>query len=227
MKKLIPSALIALTIISSCGISNTAGGSLIGAGGGAALGALVGGLISKDAKGAAIGAAVGTAVGAGTGAIIGNKMDKKAKELEALENAKIETVTDKNGLEAIKVTFDSGIFFKTNQSALNATSKKELKSFAEKMADFQDTDISVFGHTDNTGSAAVNEKLSIERAESVAKYLQSCGIAASRISCAGLSFNDPVASNDTEEGRAKNRRVEVFVSANADMIAAAENGTLK
>lgn len=228
MKKYIAFALCALMLIPGCGtMSNTAKDSLIGAGGGAALGAVIGGLIGKDAKGAAIGAAIGTAVGGGTGAVIGKKMDKKAAELAALENAQIETVTDNNGLEAIKVTFNSGILFPLNGTALNATSQKELKEFADKMADMVDTDIAVFGHTDNTGTAAVNERISVQRAESVATYLQKCGIAGSRIKSAGMSFNDPVASNETAEGRAQNRRVEIYISANEAMIRAAENGTLQ
>lgn len=228
MKKYIAMALCALILIPGCGtMSNTAKDSLIGAGGGAALGALVGGLIGKDAKGAAIGAAIGTAVGGGTGALIGKKMDKKAAELAALENAQVETVTDNNGLEAIKVTFNSGILFPTNGTTLSAASQTELKNFAAKMADMTDTDIAVFGHTDNTGTAAVNERISVQRAESVAAYLQKCGIAASRIKSAGLSYNDPVADNATAEGRAQNRRVEIFISANENMIKAAENGTLQ
>ena len=216
MKKYIAFALCALMLIPGCGtMSNTAKDSLIGAGGGAALGAVIGGLIGKDAKGAAIGAAIGTAVGGSAGAIIGNKMDKKAAELAALENAQIETVKDHNGLEAIKVTFSDGILFDFN------------KNFANRMSDMVDTDISVFGHTDNVGTAAANEKVSIARAESVANYLTKCGIAPSRIKSAGMSYNDPVASNDTAEGRAQNRRVEIYISANENMIRAAENGTLQ
>ena len=107
-------------------MSKTGKGTLIGSGAGAALGAGIGALIGKDAKGTAIGAAIGTAVGAGTGALIGKKMDKKAAELAALENASVDKVTDQNGLEAIKVTFSSGILFPTNGSTLSATSKKEL-----------------------------------------------------------------------------------------------------
>ena len=113
MQKIGTILLSAAVIISSCGLTNTASGSLIGSGAGAALGAGIGYLISKDGKGAAIGAAIGTAVGGGTGAIIGKQMDKKAEELAAL-NADVETVEDANGLKAIKVTFANGILFPTN-----------------------------------------------------------------------------------------------------------------
>lgn len=164
MKKAISiflSALAIIVMLPGCGtMSKTASGSIIGSASGAAVGALIGGLISKDGKGAGIGAAIGTAVGAGTGAIIGNQMDKKAKELQALENADVETVTDNNGLTAIKVTFDSGILFPLNGTALSDASKKQLREFSNKMSDMQDTDITIYGHTDNTGSAEVNERIS-------------------------------------------------------------------
>jgi len=208
-------------------MSNLAKDSLIGGGAGAAVGAAVGALIGKDAKGALIGAAIGGAVGGGAGAIIGNKMDKKAAELAALEDAKVEKITDANGLEALKVTFSSGILFQTNKSELSSASKKELSEFATKMSDMKDTDITIYGHTDNTGSAAVNEKLSAERAASVASYLKSCGIAGDRLKTQGLSYNDPVADNSTVEGRALNRRVEIYITADENMIAAAQNGTLQ
>lgn len=220
--------MVALVILPGCGtMSQTAKGTAIGSGSGAALGALIGTLIGKDAKGAAIGAAVGTAVGAGTGALIGKKMDKKAEELAALENAQVEKITDKNGLQAIKVTFNSGILFPLNGTQLSAESKKELSEFATKMSDLADTDISIYGHTDNTGTAEVNERISRQRAESVQAYLTTCGIASSRLTSQGLSFTDPVADNATAEGRAQNRRVEIYISANEDMIEAAENGTLE
>ena len=219
--------MIAALLLPGCSsMSKLAEGSLVGTGAGAALGAGIGALIGKDAKAAAIGAAIGGAVGAGTGAVIGKKMDQKAKELEAL-NAKVETVTDANGLEGIKVTFDSGILFATNKSNLSAASQKELKEFASKMSDLPDTDISIFGHTDNTGTAAVNERISLERANAVSSFLQQNGIASSRIKTEGKSFNDPVASNETKEGRAQNRRVEIYITAGEQMIKAAQEGTLK
>ena len=95
------------------------------------------------------------------------------------------------------------------------------------MKDLTDTDITIYGHTDNTGSAEVNERLSLQRANAVSAELQADGIAKSRITTEGKSFTMPVADNSTAEGRAQNRRVEVFISANQNMIAAAENGELK
>ena len=227
MKKSIAILACAMTVLTGCAtLNNLAKGSLIGGVGGGAVGAGVGAAIGGD-KGAAIGAAIGTAVGAGAGAIIGNVMDKKAEELAALEAAQVETVEDANGLKAIKVTFDSGILFATNKSNLSAEAKSNLKKFADEMKDLTDTDITIYGHTDNTGSAEVNERLSLQRANAVSAELQADGIAKSRITTEGKSFTMPVADNSTAEGRAQNRRVEVFMSANQNMIAAAENGELK
>ena len=223
MKKYIAFFLCGAMILSGCSsMSKMAQDSLIGTGAGAALGAGVGALIGKDGKSAAIGAAVGSAVGATAGAIIGKKMDQKAAELAALEAATVETVEDANGLEAIKVTFDSGILFATNKADLNAESKKSLAEFAAHMADLPDTDITIYGHTDNTGSDAVNERLSLQRAQSVENYLKNCGISTDRMTSEGKSYSMPVASNETKEGRAQNRRVEVYITANKAMIEAAE-----
>lgn len=227
MKRFLTLALCGLVIFTSCGnMSNLGKGALIGTGAGAALGAGVGAIFGGQ-KGAAIGAAIGTAVGAGTGAVIGDVMDRKAKELEEALDASVETVTDVNGLEAIKVTFDNGILFDTNKSNLSASAKSELKTFAQQMSDLPDTQITVYGHTDNTGTAAVNEKISKQRADAVTAQLMANGIDKGRIVSEGKSFNEPVATNDTAEGRAQNRRVEVYISANADMVKAAEEGKLK
>ncbi len=202
------------------------GGAIGGAGGGAVgagIGALAGG-----GKGAAIGAGIGVAVGATAGALIGRKMDKQKEELAKIEDVQVETVTDNNGLDAIKVTFDSGILFATNKSDLTSTSKAVLDKFAISLLQNSDTDVTIFGHTDSTGSLDINQRLSLQRAQSVQNYLQTKGIDAKRIiKVEGKAYTEPVASNDTAEGRAANRRVEVFISANEAMVQQAEAGTLK
>ena len=216
-----------MMVFSGCSnMSKTGKGTLIGSGAGAAIGVGLGAIIGKDGKGAAIGAAIGTAVGAGAGAVIGKKMDKKAEELKALENAQVETVEDQNGLEAIKVTFNSGILFDTNKADLKQASKNELSQFATKMSDMVDTDITIYGHTDSSGNDAINQPLSEKRAQSVADYLKNCGISSSRMTVEGKSSSMPVADNATKEGKAQNRRVEIYITANQKMIEAAENGTL-
>ena len=228
MKRIVSALICTALILSGCGnMSNLAKGSAIGGGSGAAVGAGVGALISKDGKGAAIGAAIGTAVGAGVGALIGKKMDKKAEELAAaMQDANVEVVTDANDLKAVKVTLESGILFNTSSSTLNDASKAALKKFAANMADLPDTDLTILGHTDNTGTPEYNEKLSVQRAASVAGYLQNCGMSIDRMTIEGRSFREPVADNNTKEGRLQNRRVEIYITASEKMINEAETGTL-
>ena len=222
------SIILCCSLIAGCGISNTGKGSLIGSGAGAALGAGLGYLLGGDGQAAAIGAAIGTAVGAGSGAIIGKQMDKKAAELAAaMEDAQVETVTDVNGLEAIKVTMDNGILFDFNKSTLKPAAKAQLDKFAAEMADMPETNINVYGHTDNIGSADANKKVSTQRAQAVAKYLNGKGIKNDRMLAEGLSFDFPIADNATEEGRAQNRRVELYISANEKMVQAAEEGKIQ
>lgn len=211
-------------IFSGCSsLNNTAKGGLIGGGAGAALGAGVGALIGKDGKSTAIGAAVGTAVGATTGAIIGKKMDKAAAEAAAIEGAKVEEFTDANDLQAVRVTFDSGILFETNKSTLNTASQDALAKFSKILVDNPTMDVSIYGHTDNTGTLAVNQKISKERAQSVASFLKGKGVSSSQIkTIEGRDYSDPIASNETVAGRAQNRRVEVYLYASEKMIKEAE-----
>lgn len=226
-KTLMALVLCGSLLFSSCSSTkNATKGGLIGGASGALLGAGIGAVAGKG-KGAAIGAAVGGAVGAGAGVLIGRKMDKQKAELERIEGAKVETVTDANNLQAIKVTFDSGILFATNKSDLNASSKAALLKFANTLKETPETDVTIYGHTDNTGSRAVNEKLSNARAESVSKFLVDNAIQKERLTTQGKAFDEPVADNSTEAGRTQNRRVEVYITANKQMIEKAEEGTLK
>ena len=217
--KTIVIALCAAIILAGCTVSNTAKGTAIGAGGGAALGAIIGHIAGNTA----VGAAIGGAVGAGAGAIIGHKMDKAKKEAEAVKNAQVESIKDANGLDAVKVTFDSGILFATNKADLNAASKSSLQQFATVLKENSDCDVAIIGHTDNTGSDAINNPLSVNRATSVSNYLKSLGVSASQIkSVEGQGSTNPVADNSTAEGRKQNRRVEVYMYASKAMIQEAE-----
>ena len=213
--KCVAAALCAAMVLSGCNVSNTAKGTAIGAGGGAALGAIIGTIAGNTA----VGAIIGGAVGAGAGAIIGHKMDKAKKEAEAVQNAQVESVKDANGLDAVKVTFDSGILFATNKADLNAASKSSLQQFANVLKQNADCDVAIIGHTDNTGSDAINNPLSEKRAMSVSNYLRSLGVSASQIkSVEGQGSVNPVADNSTAEGRKQNRRVEVYMYASQKMI---------
>ena len=141
-------------LLSSCGgnMNNTGKGSLIGAGGGAALGTLIGTLASSNkGKGAGIGAAVGVAVGAGVGALIGKKMDKAKAAAQQVENAQVESVTDANGLQAVKVTFDSGILFNTSSSALSSNATASLAKFASTVLNVNKERAKEYGPVVTTG----------------------------------------------------------------------------
>lgn len=236
-KKFVATLLCITMILSGCGsMNNTTKGGLLGGGGGAALGALIGGLAGKG-KGAAIGAAVGAAVGTGAGILIGKKMDKAAAEAAQIEGAQVEQVTDNNGLQAVKVTFDSGILFETGLSSLSSSAKASLSKFANNvLKENTDMDVNIYGYTDNQGwknataeqSIQKNLNLSQERAQSVSTYLMSCGVTPSQIKTVeGLGEADPIADNSTAAGRQENRRVEVFMYASQQMIQQAEAGTLK
>jgi outer membrane protein OmpA-like peptidoglycan-associated protein len=179
----------------------------------------------------AIGAAIGTAVGTGAGVIIGKKMDKAKKEAEAVQNAQVESVTDANGLQAVKVTFDSGILFNSGSSVLSSTAKTSLFQFANVLKGNADCDVAVQGYTDNDPwknstaeqSQQKNLQLSQDRAQSVTTYLLSQGVSANQIrSTTGFGEANPVADNSTAAGKAQNRRVEVYLYASQEMIKAAE-----
>ncbi len=220
------SALLLITTVGCSSMSNTGKGAIIGTGGGAAVGAGLGAIFGKG-KGAAIGAAVGAVAGGVAGTLIGKKMDKQKKELENIEGATVETVTDRNDNPALKVTLESGILFATGKSNLSNSAKSALNTFATSLINNPDTNIQIAGHTDNTGSRATNEKLSLARANSVKTYLMNAGVSSARMSAEGCAYDYPVASNDTEPGRAQNRRVEIYISANEAMIEAANAGTLE
>lgn len=229
--KTLAAGVMALCLLAATGcssMSNLGKGAVIGGGGGAAAGAGIGALINGG-KGAGIGAAVGAAVGSGIGMLIGNKMDKQKKELERelAGTATVDTVTDANGLTAIRVTFPGGILFPTNGTSLNASAKTDLTKFAASLQANPDTDVQIYGYTDSTGSMEVNTRVANGRADAVEAYLINSGIPAKRITAQGLPMQDYVASNDTEAGRAQNRRVDIYILANKDMIEKAENGTLE
>ena len=222
---------MALCVLLSTGCSswtNTGKGAAIGGGGGAALGAGLGALIGGG-KGAAIGTAIGAAVGAGAGVLIGKKMDKQQAELQAelAKQAEIKQVTDENGLQAIQVTFNGGILFPTNGTTLSASARTDLSKFAASLINNPGTNVQIYGYTDDTGSLAVNERVATGRADAVRNYLLNSGVAATRLSAEGLPMQDYIASNSTAEGRAQNRRVEVYITASKEMIEQANQGTLK
>ncbi|MBD5311985.1 MAG: OmpA family protein [Muribaculaceae bacterium] len=230
------------------GMSQTGQGATAGGAAGAAVGAGVGALIGGG-KGTWIGALVGAALGAGTGSLIGNQMQKQKKDLEkqlaqlqaqqqantdainANANAikanadaiKVLSVKDSNDLDAIKIVLGDAVLFPTGSYNLSTDAEAVLSRVAYNLDQFPDTDVTVVGYTDNTGTESVNQKLSLERAQSVENYLEAKGVAADRLKAVGDGWNNPIASNSTAAGRAQNRRVEIFITANKQMIAQAES----
>lgn len=213
-------ALSGAILLGSCGtMNNTTKGGVIGGGSGAAAGAIIGGLIGKG-KGAAIGAAVGAAVGTGTGVIIGKKMDKKAAEAAKIEGAQVETVTDTNGLPAVKVSFAAGILFGFNSAALSNEAKASLRELAQILRDDTTTDVAIIGHTDKVGTYEANMKVSKNRAFAVENYLQECNVSPAQFKqVEGVGYTQYDESKSADE----NRRVEIYMYASEQMIKEAES----
>lgn len=210
--------------MTQAGQGATAGGAA-GAAVGTGVGAIIGG-----GKGAWIGALVGGALGAGTGAAVGNAMDRQRKALEKeLASVRglaerdsvysVQAVKDSNNLEAIKLVLGNSILFNTNSYSLSSSADAALEKVAYNLGQFPQTDVTVVGYTDNTGTAEINDKLSLERARSVVNFLEQHGVAAGRLKAVGDGWNNPVASNATAAGRAQNRRVEIYITADKQMIA--------
>ena len=192
-------------------------GALIGAG----AGAVVGGLIGNKAGNTAVGAILGAAIGGAAGAYIGNYMDKQAAEIERdLKGARVERVG-----EGIKITFESGILFDVNRVDLKGPAKEDLSRLAVILNKYPDTDVLIEGHTDATGEADYNMNLSFRRAQTVANRFATGKVRADRLRMMGYGEDQPIASNETAEGRQSNRRVEIAIFANDKLKSAAEKQT--
>ena len=238
-KKILLGALAMALVLSGCNMNNTAKGGLIGSAGGGAvgagLGAAIGALIngSQGAKlGAAIGAGVGVAGGTTAGVLIGKKMDKAKAAAEAVANAEVSTITDKNGLEAVKVTFDNGILFKVGKSDLQTAAQNSLRQFATNVLNvYTDCDVDIYGFASSDGSDATNLTLSQNRANAVSSYLtNTCGVNATQIKGTTGYGEDPnylIYDANGKEDRNASRRVEVYLYASEAMINAANAGTLQ
>ena len=188
-----------------------------GAAVGTAGGAVVGGVIGKVAGSTAKGAIIGAVVGGAAGAIIGHQMDKQAKELEQnIKGAKVERVG-----EGIQVTFESGLLYDFDSDVVRPEARTNLRELANSLDKYPNTDLMIVGHTDAVGTQTYNQGLSERRARAAATYLVSQGVNGGRIGTRGLGETEPVASNDTEGGRAANRRIEVAIFASKEARSAA------
>lgn len=194
--------------------NNTQRGAVIGAVGGAVIGGVLGNNIGKGGNGA-LGAVLGGVVGGVAGGLIGNKMDRQARSIsESLPGAKVERVG-----EGIKLTLgENSVNFDFNKATLTAKAKGNLDKLVPVFKEYPDTNIQIFGHTDSKGADDYNLSLSKQRAESVKNYLSSKGLSSSRFDIVGMGETEPIANNETDAGRAENRRVEFAITANEKMV---------
>lgn len=218
LRSCVAMVLIASFLMMGCGASSAVKGGAIGAG----AGAVIGGIIGKQAGNTAVGAIIGAAVGGTAGALIGHYMDKQAEEIQNdIKGAKVERVG-----EGIKITFDSGILFESGKSNLQPVAKANIDKLSVILNKYKDTNILIEGHTDSDGTEEFNQKLSESRANSVANDAKGQGVVGSRITTVGYGETQPVASNDTAEGKKLNRRVEIAIFANDELKDAAMKNQL-
>jgi len=194
--------------------NNTQRGVAIGATSGAVIGGVLGNNIGKGGN-TALGAILGGVVGGAVGGVIGNKMDKQAQKIEeTLPGAEVERAG-----EGIKITLgENSVNFDLNKATLTSTAKANLDKIIKVFNEYPDTYIYIFGYTDSSGSDEYNLNLSEQRAASVKTYLSGKGISGSRVVTMGKGEADPIESNDTKAGQAKNRRVEFAITANEKMV---------
>ena len=209
-------AALAMVVSVSCQTLNTRKeqGAVIGATGGA----VVGGVIGKATGSTARGAIIGAAIGGTAGAIIGHQMDQKAKEIQqTVAGAEVTRVG-----EGLVVTFESGLLFDFDSDKLRDESKKNLDNLAKSLSSFGDSKLLLVGHTDDRGADSYNLDLSRRRAAAVASYLIAHGVPSARLETSGRGETEPIAPNDTDADRQKNRRVEVAITAGEQMKARAK-----
>ncbi|TZF85742.1 OmpA family protein (plasmid) [Pedobacter sp. BS3] len=197
-------------VLSGCdSMTKTQKGAAIGAGAGGTIGAIIG----KKAGNTAVGAIIGGAIGGTAGAFIGRKMDRQAAEIkQTVPGAEVI-----NTGEGLIVKFDSGILFDVDKSDLKANAKTNIANLAKSMQNNPETNITIIGHTDDTGSDAYNQALSERRAAAVRDYTVAQGVSASRLTTIGKGESEPIADNTTEAGRAQNRRVEIVIVASEQL----------
>ncbi|MES2376981.1 MAG: OmpA family protein [Bacteroidota bacterium] len=197
-------------------LNKTQKGAAIGAGAGGVVGALIG----RSAGNTALGAIIGGAVGGTAGAVIGHKMDKQAAEIK--QTVPGATVVRQG--EGILVKFDSGILFDVDKANLKPAAQSNLHNLSASLQNNPQTNITIIGHTDNTGTADHNMDLSIRRAESVRSFIAADNVSTSRLATSGKGATEPIADNTTADGRAQNRRVEIAIVANEQMKKQAAQG---
>ena len=216
MRKIIAvaaSAVLATVTLSSCETMTDQQRRVgTGAGAGAAAGAAIGaiGNDSNRGRGAAAGAAIGAAAGALGGYIWNRRMESQQKQIEQ-QTAGTGVEVTRTADNRLRINIPSDISFDVGQAAIRPNFRPVLDNFAQSLQQNPSSTVTIIGHTDATGSAATNEPLSLQRADATRDYLVSRGIASNRFQIDGRGSREPVANNDTEAGRARNRRVEIFL----------------
>jgi outer membrane protein OmpA-like peptidoglycan-associated protein len=216
---LVLATVLVISLASCKTMSKTQKGAVIGGASGGVIGGVVGRAVGNTAMGAIIGAAVG---GVG-GAVIGRQMDKQAEEI-AKEMGDADVIREG---EAIVIRFREQVLFGYDRSDLNVAAKANLDKLKATLVKYPETNILVIGHTDSKGTMEYNQTLSESRATSVTTYTSQMGIDHNRLTAIGKGETDPIATNDTEEGSALNRRVEFVITANEKMKADVKKETGK
>jgi outer membrane protein OmpA-like peptidoglycan-associated protein len=212
-KKLAIGSLILVTALGGCATMDetqrgTATGAAVGAGLGAVLGAATGG---GGGRRAAIGAAIGAAAGGVTGNIWSKRMQEQKRQMEqATQGTGVEV--SQTADNRLKLDIPSDISFATNSASISPSFRPILDRFASSLNQNPGTTVTIIGHTDNTGSDAINDPLSVNRAAQTRNYLVDRGVASNRFSIDGRGSREPIVSNDSAANRARNRRVEIYVA---------------
>jgi len=209
-KRLIAVASVGVFLVSLAGCASWGSQQKKGAGIGAAGGGVIGGIIGHQTGSTATGVIIGAVVGGAAGALIGNHMDAQAEKLaRELEDAQVSRVG-----EGIAITFDSGILFPYDSAELLPEARSNLRKLADSLQAEVRTDVMIVGHTDSAGSDSYNQQLSERRGRSARDQLTALGVTSSRLASRGRGEAEPIASNETDDGRRRNRRVEVAIYAN-------------
>ncbi len=217
---LVALAMVVITGLNSCSATQNANnkqnGAVIGAAGGAILGAIIGNNTGKKGDGGELGAVIGGVVGGAAGILIGSKMDKQAQKIEEeIPGAKVERIDD-----GIVITFDenSGVYFNTNKYNINSDSETLLDKLGSILIEYPDTNVLIVGHTDSTGADEYNMTLSKNRAQAVTNFFTQKGLSNDRFTTNWFGEEQPITDNNTADGRAKNRRVNLAIVPNEKMI---------
>ncbi len=204
---------LAVAAVAGCAqpMTRTEKGAAIGTGAGAATGAILGQAIGRNTSSTLIGAAVGAAVGGVTGGMIGNYMDKQEQAMRQ-ELANMESASVQRNQDVLAVTFKSDILFGVDSASLKPGAYDEISRVARVLNQYPQTNITIAGHTDSSGTAAHNKQLSEKRAANVKNALVGEGVNPARMTAIGYGESKPIADNSTAEGRLMNRRVTILIT---------------